>query len=477
LSDFQRLQAAGVAMTPNQITHILDNVGGTFDDLVPKLVQFVTPPFEGGLSAFHELVEIHGVTRDDIARALAGAGNQFNELVANLQQRVADGLPLRNRPIRHRRWPKNVGQADNTPRERFSFDKSQSGISLESKEAVTKVVVVMENDERSKEAARKLCRKSPDKTLCVEWNPDDKDWQAVTAPGGEKINSDSLHIDSQAKMVMVGHFRDDQTIAEQSPEALAVAQVALLEELGIKTPRKISLTGVCYTAPEAGAMEEAADSLAGRFAVKLAEEGVSIPVTAVDGEVIASEQGRKFTMKANAPARENKVQINIEEKTVVVTPSNLRRVSADVVDIAAQRKPEETTQLLNKADEALVTAKGFNPSDCREAKPGDAFLVDAVCELAENAFLYKRHLNRKEREAGNALSAYVRVSAEMRESLGLGAEESVPTTKTGRRRTAVRIPATVTRRRKSETQERSSQNETQSEGKTKSRRKKSGAGV
>ena len=96
----------------------------------------------------------------------------------------------------------------------------------------------MENDQKSKEAARKLCEKHTGDTLCVEWNPEDTQWRAVTQPDGQPLDPRSLRLDAQAKLVMVGHFREDRTMAAQSPEALATALVQLLQELKVTAPRK-----------------------------------------------------------------------------------------------------------------------------------------------------------------------------------------------------------------------------------------------
>jgi hypothetical protein len=206
-------------------------------------------------------------------------------------------------------FPKTIGQSDSNPREKFVFGAPAQLLSVT--HPISRVVVVMENDRKSKLAARSLCEKHPHDTLCVEWNPEDKHWRAASKPEGPTVNRQSLQMDKQAKVVMVGHFRADQTIAAQTPESLAVAQVALLADLGITAPRKVSLTGVCYTAPEANALSAAANSLAGRFALSLQKHGISTPITAIDGEVFINPLGRKQVVSPkgvpNVPAREHKV--------------------------------------------------------------------------------------------------------------------------------------------------------------------------
>ena len=137
----------------------------------------------------------------------------------------------------------------------------------------------------------------------------------MTQPDGQPIDPRSLRLDSQAKLVMVGHFREDQTMAAQSPEALATALIKLLQELKVTAPRKISLTGVCYTAPATNALDTAADSLAGRFVSALYEKGIATPVTSIDGEVIVNAQGRKETVSLNGmtePARRHKVLLTVD---------------------------------------------------------------------------------------------------------------------------------------------------------------------
>jgi len=109
-------------------------------------------------------------------------------------------------------------------------------------------------------------------------------------------------------------------MAAQSPEALATALVKLLQELKVTAPRKISLTGVCYTAPKTEALDTATDSLAGRFASALHEKGIATPVTGIDGEVIVNAQGRKETVSfdgATEPARLHKVLLRMDEAGVL----------------------------------------------------------------------------------------------------------------------------------------------------------------
>jgi hypothetical protein len=186
---------------------------------------------------------------------------------------------------------------------------------------VSRIVVVMENDQKSKQAALRLCEKHPDDTLCIEWNPENHHWRAAAIPGGQTLDPCSLQVDKRAKLVLVGHYRADQTIAAQTPESLAAAQVRLLSDLGITAPRKISLTGVCYTAPEASALDAAADSLAGRFALTLHQHGIVTPVTAIDGEVFVNPDGAKVTVSPNGvaalPAREHKLTLSVSQDGVL----------------------------------------------------------------------------------------------------------------------------------------------------------------
>jgi hypothetical protein len=179
----------------------------------------------------------------------------------------------------------------------------------------------------------------------------------------------------------------------------------------------------------------AADSLAARFALTMADQGMPTSVTAVDGEIIVDERGRKFTTAARAPANNDKVRIDIEQGVVVVTPSLMRSQSAG----------EKADTPLAQTDITLLAAKGIGPGDCRDASPGDAFLVNPVCQLNDGAILYQRHLNATQQPEGSSRS-HVKVSAQMRQSLGLPDAVIEPQT-THSRPAAMRIPTIAPQQR------------------------------
>jgi len=248
-------------------------------------------------------------------------------------------------------FPKTIGQADDKPRHKFLFPAASAEALVDASPRLTTVVVVMENDRKSKEAARKLCEKHASDTLCVEWNPEDTQWRAVTQPDGQPIDPRSLQLDSQAKLVMVGHFREDQTMATQAPEVLATALVKLLQELKVTAPRKISLTGVCYTAPDTAALDAAADSLAGRFVSTLHEKGIATPVTSIDGEVIVNAQGRKETVSFDGmtePARRHKVILTVDDAGVLAAQASHPDRNASV--LRAKPSPAQQQSPLKPLD-------------------------------------------------------------------------------------------------------------------------------
>ncbi|MCP1131494.1 C80 family cysteine peptidase, partial [Robbsia andropogonis] len=326
-SVFQHIRDAG--LSADQIAHILDGAGSNFGELTQQLQRFVTSPaVDQGPSEFQLLRQ--RFTAEDITRALGSAGGRFSELVTDLHLNNLLELPNRNRVVRSAPFPKTTGQAEVHLRQPFSFAPAQNSVVADASTPYARIVVVMEADDKSTQAARLLCEKHVGETLCIEWNPENKQWRAVSTPGGPLIDPLTLKVHQQAKCVLVGHFREDGTMAAQRPEILADSLVALLGDLGIPAPRKISLTGVCYTAPDINNLAAASESLAGRFAQALYEKGISVPVSGINGEVVVNKQGRKQTVLWNDASRE---------------PANLRKVTLAVDDRGQLHAQAHTVQM------------------------------------------------------------------------------------------------------------------------------------
>jgi len=153
-----------------------------------------------------------------------------------------------------------------------------------------------------------------------------------------------LKIDPEAKLVMVGHYRRDETMAALAPEQLAAAQVRLMKDPGVTKPRKISLTGVCYTAPHLDALHDAVQSPAGWFASALHKAGMTVPVTSIDGEVTVHKDGRKQVVlpyDGREPAVLHKVILAVDKdgRLIANTLGQNQKVAMARMQ-ASDRRPE-----------------------------------------------------------------------------------------------------------------------------------------
>jgi hypothetical protein len=167
-------------------------------------------------------------------------------------------------------------------------------------------------------------------------------------------------------------------MAAQRPEALADSLAALLVDLKVTAPRKISLTGVCHTAPAIDDLAAAADSLAGRFAQALHKKGISAPVTGIDGEVVANDDGRKQTVLWGGAGRE---PARLSKVTVAVDALGELKVLAPVVRMPVAPRSPQSTATLSLREFAAMRGNSAMREKKSPSSPPPASITDSTSPL------------------------------------------------------------------------------------------------